>query len=97
MASTIPFSIRIDPEIKNLLDQEAEKADRSASYVAVEAIKKYLESKQHEREIIRAAMIKADKGEFISSDNVRTWFASLGSENELPRPKPNVFLKETKK
>jgi hypothetical protein len=53
-----------------------------------------IRSKQHERKVISSAIKKADKGEFISSESMRTWFASLGTDNELPRPKPDVFLKE---
>lgn len=53
-----------------------------------------IRSKQHERKVISLAIKKADKGEFISNESMRTWFASLGTDNELPRPKPNISLKE---
>lgn len=39
----------------------------------------------------RAAVEKANQGVFVSSKAVREWFASLGTNNELPRPKPDVF------
>lgn len=92
MATSIPFSIRLDSEIKDLLDTEAKREDRSASYLAVEAIKNYLEARKTERQVIQAAIEKADRGEFVSSESVRTWFASLGTDNELPKPKADVFL-----
>ena len=90
--ATVPFSLRLDSEIKASLESEAEILDRSSSYVAIEAIKKYLTAKNNERQAIQAAVEKANKGEFVSSESVRAWFASLGTENELPKPTPDVFL-----
>ncbi len=92
--STVPLSIRIDQEVKNLLDIQAQHEDRSASYIATKAIKKYLEAQRQEEMMIDAAIKEADKGVFVSSKAMRTWFASLGTDNELPRPKPDVFLKK---
>lgn len=84
------------PRDKKPTRWKSKKVDRSASYIAVEAIKNYIESKQHERLVIQAAIEKADKGEFVSSKAMRTWFASLGTEIELERPKPDVFLEANK-
>ncbi len=92
--STVPLSLRIDSEIRERIEVEAEKMDRPSSYVVVEAIKQYLNKKDYKREALKTAIERADKGEFISQELMREWFASLGSDNQLPRPKPDVFLKK---
>jgi len=91
--STVPFSIRIDSEIKEQLECEAKALDRSSSYLVVEAIKRYLQTKNKQKLAIESAIKEAEKGEFISHQSMRNWFASLGSENTLPYPKPDVFIK----
>jgi RHH-type rel operon transcriptional repressor/antitoxin RelB len=91
MQST-PFTLRLDTETKTRLEAEAKVADRSASYVVQEAIKSYLTACESKRQAIEAALVEADKGEFVSSDAVETWFDNLGTENELPKPKPDVFI-----
>lgn len=92
--STVPLSLRIDSEIKERIEVEAEKMDRPSSYVVVEAIKQYLNKKDYKKEVLKTAIERANKGEFISQESMREWFASLGSDNQLPRPKPDVFLKK---
>jgi len=93
---TVPFSIRIDSEIKEQLDIEAKASDRSASYLVIEAIKRYLQTKNKQTLAIESAIKEAEKGEFISHQSMRGWFASLGSENTLPYPTPDVFVKKNK-
>lgn len=40
----------------------------------------------------REAIAKADEGVFISEEKVTAWFETLGTEDELPEPDPDVFL-----
>lgn len=40
----------------------------------------------------REAAAEADKGVFISEEKMTAWFESLGTDNELPEPEPDVFL-----
>lgn len=44
---------------------------------------------------IREAIIEADKGVFISSEAMHKWMNSWGTDNEAPRPKPDIFLKKS--
>uniref|UniRef100_UPI0040570E5A CopG family ribbon-helix-helix protein n=1 Tax=Candidatus Electrothrix sp. TaxID=2170559 RepID=UPI0040570E5A len=66
-APTVPFSLRIDPEIKAQLTQEAERADRTPSYLANQAIKDFLRAKTAKRKAIEKAVEEADKGAFGST------------------------------
>lgn len=90
--STIPLSIRIEPTLKQELDEVAKLDNRSASSLAAELIAKYLQARKNKELAIQKALEEADKGEFISHGSMRTWFASLGSDNELSFPEPDVFI-----
>jgi len=92
--ATVPFTFRLDEEIKLRLEEEARADERSASYIASRAIKQYLDSRKYERLAIEEAVNEAEKGVFISSKSMRTWIASWGADDELAPPKPDVFLKE---
>ena len=89
---TIPFTMRLDEEIKRELEVEAKLADRSAAYLATRAIKEMLERKTRKRKIIQEAVAEADKGAFISEEKMDAWVNSWDSENELPTPTSDVFL-----
>lgn len=52
------------------------------------------QEKERERRFIQAALDEADKGVFISEEAMRAWFYSLGTENELPEPEPDVYLSD---
>lgn len=91
--ATVPFSIRIDSQVKSELDREAQKLDRSASYIAIEAIKEYLAARSREKKAIAEAVEEADKGVFVSGDAMRNWISSWDTDSELDMPKADVFLK----
>jgi len=90
---TTPFTIRLDEELKRRLEEEASREDRYPSSLAVRAIKRMLDERDAKRRLIREALEEADKGEFISEEAMTAWFMALGEEEELPVPKPDVFIK----
>ncbi len=90
--STTSFTIRLDEELKRRLEEAAQEEERSASQLAIRAIRRLLEEREAERRFIQAALDEADKGVFISEEAMRAWFYSLGTENELPEPEPDVFI-----
>lgn len=92
MAAT-RFSMRIDENLRNWLDEEAQKQDRSASYIAESAIKEMKERYEVRSRVMSEALEEADKGQFISEEKMSEWFYSLGSENELAEPEADIFLK----
>lgn len=89
---TVPFTMRLEEDVKFGLEAEAKLEDRSASYLAMRAIKDMLKAKAAKRNLIKAAITEADKGEFISEEAMTSWFLSLGTDNELPEPVPDVFI-----
>jgi len=84
--------MRLEPELKNWLEEEAKRKDRSAGYIATEAIQSLKQATEQKRKIIRDAMGEADKGEFISEEAMTEWFLSLGTDNELSEPEPDIFI-----
>lgn len=89
--TTVPFSLRLDSSIKAQLEKEAKEHDRSASYIATEAIKNYLQAREYKKRAIDDAIKRADKGVFISQKTMGLWVDSWGSDNELPQPKTDIF------
>jgi len=85
------LTMRLDPELKDWLEAEAKRRDRSASFVAKEAIVALKERTEGKRRMIAEAIAEADKGAFISEEKMTAWFESLGTENELPEPEPDIF------
>lgn len=90
--ATVPFSLRLDSDTKTQLEAEAKREDRSASALAVRAIKSFLQAKEAKRKAIDEAIKEADKGVFYSQEAVHTWVDSWGKGNDVPIPEPDVFL-----
>ena len=86
------FSMRLEPELKNWLEEEAKRKDRSAGYIATQAIQSLKRATEHKRLIIQEAIDEADKGVFISEEKMDAWVDSWDTDNELPEPEPDVFL-----
>ncbi len=88
--TTVPLSIRIDSKVKQMLDEVAKSDNISTSALTTELIEKYLISRKNKHVAINAALIEADEWKFISHEKMRTWFASLGWNNEIPFPDPDI-------
>jgi len=93
---SVPFSLRIDARIKKALDAQAKLEKRSTGYVIRQAAVDYLERQGRIRSLVASLEDEANKGEFISEETMTAWFLSLGTENELPEPQPDIFLKPKK-
>jgi predicted transcriptional regulator len=93
--TAVPFSLRLDAELKQALEKEARLEDRSASYIIQQATREYIERKESFRAMVAELEAEEDKGEFISSEKMRAWVASWGTGNELPSPEPDIFMNES--
>lgn len=89
--TTPRFTMRLDPELRDWLDAEAKRKDRSAAYLAKEAIQALKDKTEAKAQMIREAVAEADKGVFISEDKMTAWFETLGTDNELPEPEADIF------
>ena len=91
--SSARFTLRLDPELKQWLEEEAERRDRSAGWLAKQAIEAMRRASEERRQVIEEAVRAADRGEFVSSVAVHAWMASWDTGGELPMPEPDIFLK----
>jgi RHH-type rel operon transcriptional repressor/antitoxin RelB len=82
------LTIRIDDQTKDRLQRLARATDRSASYLAVNAIKEFLEINEWQVQEIKNAVRDADQpgAIFIEHDEVADWLDTWGSDNEKGPP-----------
>jgi predicted transcriptional regulator len=90
--TTARFTLRLDPELKQWLEEEALRRDRSAGWLAKQAIENMKQATELNRQIIEEAIQEADKGVFVSQEAVHAWMETWDTEHEAPVPKPDVFL-----
>jgi predicted transcriptional regulator len=89
--ASVQLSVRMDPQIKARLENEARLEDRSASYIIQRALDQYLSAKEYKRRALEEAATEADKGVFISDEAMTAWVSSWGTAGELPPPEPDIF------
>lgn len=68
------MTIRLEDDTKDRLDKLAEATQRSRSFLAAEAIREYVELNEWQVGEIRAAIDEADRGEFASDAEVKSFF-----------------------
>ncbi len=72
MSSTM--TIRLDDSVKSRLEILAAATHRTKSFLASEAIQKYIETNEWQIQEIQAAIKEADRGEFASDEEVNNIF-----------------------
>ncbi len=72
------MTIRLEPELKERLDQISEATHRSKSFLAVEAIRDYVEVNEWQVQEIKAAIIEADNGDFASDKEINNTLGKWG-------------------
>ena len=86
-----PFSLRLPDEVREDLDFVSAGTKRTASSIAIEAISNAVAVRAKRMRMIEESKDAEKRGEFISHDAVGRWIESLGTDNELPRPEPDIF------
>jgi predicted transcriptional regulator len=89
--TAVPFSLRLDADLKEAVDEEAKREDRSASYVIQQATREYIGRKERFRVMVAELEAEADKGVFISGEAMDSWVESWDTDHELPPPEPDIF------
>ncbi len=82
---TTSFTTRMDSELKSALEEIACYEDRSASYIANQAIAAYVKERRQTRELVRIGLQLVDRGASVSEAAIDKWMT--GSE-DAPFPKP---------
>lgn len=85
------FTLRLDPELKQWLEDEARRRDRSAGWLAKQAIEGLKRATEQKRQIVEDAIREADQGVFVSQEAVHGWMETWDTAEEAPIPGPDVF------
>ena len=72
------MTIRLEPELKQRLDQLANATHRSKSFLAAEALRDFIELNEWQIQEIKDALKEADNGEFASDKDVSKTFTKWG-------------------
>ena len=92
------ISARIPEKLSEDLEALAIETKRSKGFLLTEALEDYVNREAWIKKKIDAAVKAADRSnEFYSHEVVSEWIMSWGTENELPRPKPDVFVEKKTK
>ncbi|MFA7097905.1 MAG: CopG family ribbon-helix-helix protein [Gammaproteobacteria bacterium] len=81
------ISLRIDAELGERLERLANETRRTKSFLAVEAIREYVELQEWQILGIRDAMARADAGELVGHEQVESWLKTWGTRDEQEPPK----------
>ena len=86
--ATTTFTTRLDTEVKADLEAIARYEDRSASYLANQAITALVEERKATHELIGVGLKLIDKGVSISEKAMEAWF---DGPDDAPFPAPDTF------
>jgi len=78
MSQSTTMTIRLEPELKSRLDKLSVATRRSKSFLAVEAVREFIEINEWQIEEIKDAIKEADAGDFASDREVQTVFNKWG-------------------
>lgn len=86
--ATATFTTRLDTEVKADLEAIARYEDRSASYLANQAITALVEERKATHELIGVGLKLINKGASISEEAMDAWF---DGPDDAPFPAPDTF------
>jgi RHH-type transcriptional regulator, rel operon repressor / antitoxin RelB len=82
MADSTTMTIRLDEDLKSRLDELAEVMHRSKSFLAVEALREYVELNEWQLGELKAAVREADAGDFATADDIRSVLSKWGMNGD---------------
>lgn len=75
MPQSTTMTIRLEPHLKDRLDELAETTHRSKSFLAAEAIRDFIELNEWQVQEIKEAIKEADAGDFATDKQVNKVFS----------------------
>ena len=84
---TETVSIRLDTETKKRLDALAHRTKRSKSFLAAEAITRYVEAEEWQLGEIQTGLEELAEGGSVSHEKVSKWLKSWGTRSEGKAPR----------
>ncbi len=89
------FSMRMNVDVKRRLEEQAALSDRSAAWVAQQAIEEYLGRRAALAQAAQEALDN-DDGRRTSGEAVMRWLSRWGDCHDEPLPEPDIFLDPVK-
>lgn len=86
--ATTTFTTRLDAGLKERLQKVAQLDQRSASFLANQAIANMVEEREATRELVEVGLMLADKGVSISDEAVQAW---MEGPEDAPFPEAEPF------
>lgn len=84
------LGVRLDEQLEQRLNALAERTHRSKSYLAKEALRRYIEEEEVKEYEKQEALMRwehyQETGEVISNDAMMEWLDSWGTDQEKPCP-----------
>lgn len=84
------LGVRLEPELEHRLAVLAKKSKRSKSYIAKEALRRYIEQLENQEKRRQETLERWESyeqtGEVIDNDSMMEWLESWGNDDEKPCP-----------
>ncbi len=87
MATRVVTS-HLPEELAEKLDHYAARQDRSRGWIVRRAVSDWIAREEDRDAMTREALADVAAGRVVPHEEVVEWALSLGTENELPRPRP---------
>lgn len=87
--SSLTLSVRVTPQLRKQIDMLAAAEGRTRSFIAEEALKRYVQEESWQVHAIHQAIEKAESknAKFADHNDVRKWLKSWGSTHEETPPR----------
>ena len=86
----VMLGVRLDKQLEERLNALAEKTNRSKSYLAKEALKRYIEQEEAKAYETQETLARwehyQETGELVSNDSMMDWLDSWGTDQEKACP-----------
>ncbi len=87
MAASEVLTVRLSPGLRRRLERLSRSTARTRSWLAVEAIEKFLADNEWQVEAIEEGVRAADAGDLHDHADVTAWVRSWGTRKEAKRPR----------
>ncbi len=87
------FTTRMDTDLKSRLEKVAKFEDRSASFMANQAIRALVEDREYTHGLIQIGLEQSDAGLSISEERMDEWVEAWANGEDRPFPKAELSSK----
>ncbi len=89
MSDRATVTFHTSPEVKARLERLATHTRRSRSFLANEAVERYLSEEEDFVRAVEQGLAEADEGELIAHEDATAYLRSLGTDAPMAMPEPH--------